>query len=210
MLSPSLTRTFCSSVTNLGFCSTACSSGRLAPLRGRQFLCGAIFPWDFWFGHMRISQRAKQFSGAKLNQSKMLTKKENYPTLSLLELQRPLHNRSCFPPPLGQSAILQQIFHFMSKYIECKLCLFSSFCCSSLNLQSCVSSLITRETRSACATTPSLCWVERMWSPMKAISRGLCKCENTQRNALVQPEQLWLMTRNFAFLLNSSFRPCFN
>ena len=57
----------------------------------------------------------------------MLTKIENYPTLSLLELPPPLHNRSCSPPPLGQSAILQQIFHFMSKYIECKLCLFSGF-----------------------------------------------------------------------------------
>ena len=58
-------------------------------------------------------------------------------------------------------------------------------CCSSLNLQSCVSSLITRETRSAymCNYTFSVL-------PMKAISRGLCKCENTQRNALVQPEQL--------------------
>ena len=27
MLSPSLTRTFCCSVTNFGFCKTACSSG---------------------------------------------------------------------------------------------------------------------------------------------------------------------------------------
>ena len=160
MLSPSLTRTFCPSVTNLGFCNTACSTGMPSPLI-----------WKSLRNFRILSKRKSAFCPN--------------PTCSLLELRPrlPPHcSRSCSPHQLLRWEILQrQIYYIWFKHFK------------------------------AVWNEPCAMHNVHEWK----ISRGVVKMwEHGERRVsaqtLVQAEQLWLMTRNFGFLLNSNFRPCFN
>ena len=115
MLSPSLTRTFCPSVTNLGFCNTACSTGMPSPL--------------IW---------------KSLRNFRILSKRKfcPNPTCSLLELRHrpPPHcSRSCSPHQLLRWEILQrQIYKFTTNgsnisrlfemnLVQCTMCMNERF-----------------------------------------------------------------------------------
>ena len=156
MLSPSLTRTFCPSVTNLGFCNTACSTGMPSPL--------------IW---------------KSLRNFRILSKKENQHSVQI-------------PPALSWSSGL--VFLLIVVVAVLLISFWGGRSCNDKFTTN--GSNISRLFEMNLVNEWKISWgVVKMWEHGE---------RRVSAQTLVQAEQLWLMTRNFGFLLNSNFRPCFN